>query len=74
MNEISELTNGLQNDRPDVKIAIQALGPLGWHTLKSMDTNFSLKDEQEYLNGRVKDETKFTEHYSILVYTFNKPK
>ncbi len=66
--------NELKSERPNVKIAIRALGPLGWRTLKNFDTDLQFDFEDENLSGRVRETTKFTEHFSLLVLTFNKSK
>ena len=73
-HEIAALTKELQKDKPTVKIAIRALGPLGWRDLKSFDSDLKLLYESEYLDGRVRETTKFTSHYSLLVFTILNPK
>ena len=74
LHEISALYKELKKDKPTIKIAVRALGPLGWRDLATFDSDLKLLYESEYLDARVRETTKFTSHYSLLVFTFNNPK
>ena len=74
LHEISALYKELQKDKPTIKIAVRALGPLGWRDLSTFDSDLKLQFESEYLDGRVRETTKFTSHYSLLVFTILNPK
>lgn len=53
------------------KIIIRALGADKWITITA-ENRLNLEDEEEYLKGRVKEETKFTSFSQIEVTLINR--
>ena len=45
-HEIAALYKELKKDKPTVKIAVRALGPLGWRDLATFDSDLKLLYEQ----------------------------
>ena len=53
-------------------VIIQALNPTMWRTLKAFGQDIDIMDEEEYYNGKVKDDTKFNLYYQARI-TINIP-
>ena len=87
-DEIRYLIQKFEKQYPDSQFLVTGLGVSGLHelgdttkhhtsTLKKFSTSFKLLDEEEYLNGRVKEETKFKEYFQFnisIVIPHNKVK
>lgn len=54
-------------------VTLQGLNPERWRTLKAFGLDINIKDEDEYYNGKVQDESKFNKYYQAII-TINKPK
>jgi len=73
-NDIRNISNTILSKAPSgTKLRIRGLGIDRWHTLKGMETELNLLDEEEYYAGRVKDTGNFTT-FSQLEITILKPK
>ena len=78
-DDINYIVNGLTNKAPKgTKFTVHGLGIAGMHelgegavverrTLKSMDGELDWLEEDEYLDGRVKEETKFRRYFQVIV-------
>ena len=53
-------------------VIIQALNPQMWRTLKAFGKDINVMDEEEYYDGKVKDDTKFNSYYQARI-TINMP-
>lgn len=52
---------------PQGNVAITALNPTGWRTLKQWGKELDYKDEDDYYDGHVRDETKFKKYYQAYI-------
>jgi hypothetical protein len=78
-DDINYIVNGLTNKAPKgTKFTVHGLGISGMRelgegavverrTLKAMDGDLDWLDEEEYLDGRVKEETKFRRYFQVIV-------
>ena len=78
-DEINYIVHGLTKKAPKgTKFTVHGLGIAGMHELgqgavverrsiKSMDGELDWLDEEEYLDGRVKEETKFRRYFQVIV-------
>ena len=78
-DDINYIVNGLTNKAPKgTKFTVHGLGIAGMHelgegaiverrTVKSMDGELDWLEEDEYLDGRVKEETKFRRYFQVIV-------
>jgi hypothetical protein len=74
LKEIQQLAKKLMKDAPKgSKLAIKALGVHGMRSFKTYDSDTNFKNEEEYLDGRVKETTKFTNEFSQIYFSFLKP-
>ena len=76
--EITYLIQQYEKKYPDSKFMVSGLGVAGRHelgdntkhqtsTLKKFSSGFSFQDEEEYLDGRVRDTTKFLQYFQITI-------
>lgn len=76
--DIRYLIQRFEKKYPDSQFLVTALGVSGLHelgdstkhqtsTLKKFSTSFNLLDEEEYLDGRVREETKFMEYFQFNI-------
>ncbi len=76
--DIRYLIQQVENKYRNSQILITGVGVAGVHelgdstkhqtsTLKKFSTLFNLLDEEEYLNGRVREETKFLQYFQINI-------
>ena len=74
--EITILSKQLMSKQPKgTQMAIQVLSPLQRFHIKGFDDDeISLKEMDEYLDGRVAQKTKFEDDFSEIVITFKSPK
>jgi hypothetical protein len=78
-DDINYIVNGLTNKAPKgTKFTVHGLGISGMRelgegavverrTLKAMDGDLDWLDEEEYLDGRVKEDTKFRRYFQVIV-------
>jgi hypothetical protein len=78
-DDINYIVNGLTNKAPKgTKFTVHGLGIAGMHelgegavverrTLKAMDGELDWLEEDEYLDGRVKEDTKFRRYFQVIV-------
>lgn len=78
-DDINYIVHGLTNKAPKgTKFTVHGLGISGMRelgegavverrTLKSMDGELDWLEEEEYLDGRVKEETKFRRYFQVIV-------
>lgn len=76
INEIRKLAQKLMSKQPkDTQMAIQVLSPLQRFHIKGFEDNdITLNEIDDYLEGRVKEHTKFTEDFSQVILTFKTKK
>jgi hypothetical protein len=55
-------------------IMIRGLAPHRWSTLKNYGQDLSYDNEEEYLDGKVKDKAKFNKYFQIEISVIKKPK
>jgi len=76
LNQITKYAEGLlkQYHLKDKSVYIRGLGQLGFATLKSLDRPLASinTDEEDYLQGRVKSNTKFDHFYKVEFTLFTK--
>jgi hypothetical protein len=73
-NDIRNISNGILTKAPSgTKLRIRGLGIDRWHTLKAMDGDLDILNEEEYYAGRVKNTGNFT-NFSQLEITILKEK
>ena len=76
--EIKYLIQQYEKKYPNSKFMVSGVGVAGRHeladntkfqtsTLKKFSTSFSFQDEEEYLDGRVRDTTKFLQYFQITI-------
>jgi hypothetical protein len=79
--EIKYLIQQYEKKYPNSKFLVTGLGVAGRHelgdntkyqtsTLKKFSSGFSFQDEEEYLDGRVRDTTKFLQYFQITISVF----
>ena len=77
-SEIRYLIQQFEKKYHNSQFLVTGLGVSGIHelgdttkhqtsTLKKFSTSFILLDEEEYLNGRVREETKFREYFQFNI-------
>jgi hypothetical protein len=78
-DDINYIVNGLTNKAPKgTKFTVHGLGIAGMHelgegavverrTIKAMDGELDWLEEDEYLDGRVKEDTKFRRYFQVIV-------
>ena len=78
-DDINYIVNGLTNKAPKgTKFTVHGLGISGMRelgesavverrTLKAMDGDLDWLEEEEYLDGRVKEDTKFRRYFQVIV-------
>ena len=78
-DDINYIVNGLTNKAPKgTKFTVHGLGIAGMHelgegavverrTIKAMDGELDWLEEDEYLDGRVKQDTKFRRYFQVIV-------
>ena len=61
--------------KEEQRLMIRALTPMGWMTYKGYnDDIINIMNEEEYLNGRVSSDTKFSDsisQFQIIISQFN---
>lgn len=67
-NFVSTMETKAKNKKKNVKIALRALNPEKYHTLKGFSTDLQIQDFDDYLKNKVKDTSKF-EFFSQLEIT-----
>lgn len=76
--EIKYLIQQYEKKYPNSKFMVSGLGVAGRHelgdntkfqtsTLKKFSTSLQFQDEEEYLDGRVRDTTKFLQYFQITI-------
>jgi hypothetical protein len=76
--DIRYLIQQFEKKYPNSQFLVTGLGVAGLHelgdntkyqtsTLKKFSTSFNLLDEEEYLDGRVRDETKFLQYFQFNI-------
>lgn len=76
--DIKYLIQQYEKKYPASKFMVSGLGVAGRHelgdntkyqtsTLKKFSSGFSFQDEEEYLDGRVRDTTKFLQYFQITI-------
>lgn len=74
LKEIHLLAKQLLKNAPKgSKMSLKALGVHGMRSFKTYDGELNFKNEEEYLEGRVKETTKFTNQFSQIYFSFQKP-
>jgi hypothetical protein len=58
----------------DDDIMIRGLRPDRWSTLKNFGQDLSYQDEEDYLDGKVKDTTKFNKYFQVEITVIIPPK
>lgn len=75
LDELKSVSEKLSNNIPKGgTFMIRALGIHGWRSFKSYDKAFNYQTEEEYLDGKVKETSKFMNKFSQVEFTFIKPK
>ena len=72
--QISAIVRSLQSKAPrGTKIRVRALNVDRWTTLKGFDEDLDLQSEEDYLDGRVHETTKFLKAFQLEIILM-KPK
>ena len=53
-------------------VMLQGLNPERWRTIKAYGQDADIMDEDDYYNGKVRDESKFNKYYQAII-TILKP-
>lgn len=81
--DIRYLIEQFEKRYPNSQFLVTGVGVAGVHelgdttkyqtsTLKRFTTSFNMLDEEEYLDGRVRDETKFLQYFQITISILTK--
>ena len=78
ISEIKKLTENILKENKGAKLRVRALGISSmstfgqavYSTLKSLDGELNVKDQEEYLNGRVADTAKFLNYSQLELSLF----
>ncbi len=66
VNQIKALTKSLQDKfGENIQLRIRALGPDKWTTLKTLESELNVLDEEEYYRGKVREVAKFMEFFQL---------
>lgn len=73
-DQIGAIVRSLQSKAPrGTKLRVRALNIDRWSTLKGFDEDLDLQNEEDYLDGRVRETTKFLKAYQLEIVLM-KPK